>query len=286
MRIFYLGKFEEEHNTENYIAHALQKAGVEVKCQNSRTTLSLEVTWTLIQKFKPQIVLFSKSPCHFAKELIQVCRINGIKTVCWQFDLFIGYRARRLPQFWSDYLFTTDGGHDAEFKELGCNHYTLRQGIHKPESRLFIKPYKYDLAFVGSDIKSRSALLKFLRQQYNFVHHTNTRGLRLNEALAEVKIVVGDSYPSDGYWSNRIYEILGRGGFLLHPSTVGLDSEFVDGKHYVSYERDNFENLATAIDLFLREDSQREAIRQQGHLLVKENYTYQHRVEELLAAIS
>jgi len=291
MRIYYIGKFKEEHNTENYVTAAFEELGHKVYQYKHNKKETLAQIFNRIQEFGADTVLFSKAEFPEAKKLIDLCYAKGILTVCWQFDLFIGYRSKLPEQFWSDFLFTTDGGHQREFIKLRCNHRLLRQGIHKPEAiKIDSTEYKYDVAFVGScthvSHESRRNLLKFLQQRKSFIHYQTMRGLKLNEALNQVKIVVGDSYPSPNYWSNRIYEITGRGGFFLHPFTEGLDSEFEDGEHYVGYQRGNYKQLCDRIDLLLREDSARERIRQAGFEKTRNCYTYTHRVQELLSIIS
>jgi spore maturation protein CgeB len=112
------------------------------------------------------------------------------------------------------------------------------------------------------------------------------RGLKLNKLYWSTKIVVGDTlcidfkYPD--YWSDRVYETLGRGGFLIHPYVSGMEREFEDKKHLVFYEYGNFKQLKELIDYYLEHDEEREAIRKAGHELVKEKYTYKNRWEYIL----
>jgi spore maturation protein CgeB len=103
---------------------------------------------------------------------------------------------------------------------------------------------------------------------------------------ASTKIVVGDtlcpnfSYPD--YWSDRVYETLGRGGFIIHPYISGMEKEFTDKEHLVFYEYKNFKQLKELIDYYLEHDEEREKIRVSGHNLVKEKYTYKNRWEQIL----
>tara|TARA_R110002020_G_scaffold34660_5_gene105290 strand:+ start:6151 stop:6486 length:336 start_codon:yes stop_codon:yes gene_type:complete len=110
--------------------------------------------------------------------------------------------------------------------------------------------------------------------------------MELNEALSKIKIVVGDSHPSDYYWSNRIYEITGRGGFILHPKTLGLEEDFQDGVHYVSYERGNFKQLKEKIEFYLNNQKLADTIRENGHAHCKQNLTYTHKVRELISKVT
>jgi spore maturation protein CgeB len=124
----------------------------------------------------------------------------------------------------------------------------------------------------------------------DFVHHgwggeDEIRGEVLNNYLASAKIIVGDSVPTPYYWSNRIYEILGRGGFLIHPKVEGLDKEFKPYKHYVPYERGNWSQLKEIIDYYLVHDEERKKIQMAGFRYCKKHYTYTKRVAELLKQI-
>lgn len=86
------------------------------------------------------------------------------------------------------------------------------------------------------------------------------------------------------YWSNRIYEILGRGGFLLHPRTVGLDAEFRDGEHYAGYDCGDWTWLRERIDYWLTHADEREHIRRTGFERMA-TLTYRDRCAELLQKI-
>jgi hypothetical protein len=244
----------------------------------------------LVKSFGCDVVLFAKSRRPWVPSFLEWCRDRGIITVCWLWDLYWGYRPDRPEQFHADLLFTTDGGHEKEFAKNGHNHAVLRQGIHKPEHVAYPQDYAHDVAFVGSATKTghRHKLLSWLNDNYRnrFIHHTDTRGLELNKALARVKVVVGDSYASPHYWSNRIYEITGRGGFLLHPRTVGLNEEFTEGKHYIGYQGGRCDHdLRDLIEFWLAHNEERRIIQRQGFAYCGKHYTYEYRVASLLSQI-
>jgi len=291
MKIVYLGQFRYSYSTEIYVEYALRSKGVTVVRQPYDAGMNPKQRWEHIQKHNPDFVLFSKAPVPGTEAILDLCRAHEIPTVCWQWDIYFGARECELPpQFYADYLLTTDGGHSEEFSMAGCNHSVLRQGIHKPHASMKKPNYLYDVGFVGGLGKDsiRQGLIKWLSSTYRkrFVHHTKTRGTKLNEALAQIRIVVGDSYPSDHYWSNRIYEITGRGGFILHPYTVGLSDDFQDGVHYLSYERNNFKELKKKIEQCLEDTETTDRIRVDGHDHCKNNLTYDHRVAELLQRVT
>ena len=293
MKLFYIGKFELPHRTENYVTYALQKRDVTVRQYQCGTEQSPTDLIQSIKEFDPEVVLFSKAEPKGCLAILDYCRSKKITTVCWQWDLYWGHRRKMPAQFRADLLLTTDGGHPNEFRNYGCNHYVLRQGIHKPEwTRRTRSPQDqiFPLAFVGGALghANRRRLLAWLTATYGskLRHHTSTRGLDLNNSLAKTKIVVGDTHPSPYYWSNRIYEIIGRGGFLLHPETEGLDQDFTAGEHYIPFRhKRGYSELQRAIEYWLNHDEEREQIRKAGWEHCGKYHTYGKRVDVLLDVI-
>lgn len=299
MKIVYIGDFRKPYDTERYVAHAFKELGHEVQCyQEDR--LNIDDPQEIVNEIKTmgaELVLFSKgSPRGNAKQLIESLKAAGIKTATWLFDLYFGlpnFRAerlkKRLPPYNVEFIFSTDGGHQKEFEEIGVKHLLLRQGIHEPEAIMYDRPKTQDIVFVGNDAyQTRANMLEMLHSHYGKRFKwrgkpgDTIRNLPLNELYASTKIVVGDSQPSPRYWSNRIYETLGRGGFLLHPYVEGLEEEFEIGKHLVTYKYGDLDDLFAKIDYYLEHEEEREAIRKAGFEHVKANYTYKHRCQKLL----
>lgn len=295
MNILYIGKFEKYFRTENYVTHALQQLGHKVHKMPVDSIDDLKGLKRTTIGWDINLVLFSKASQPFFKDYIEFCRVEGITTATWVFDLFWNFPGSRVmpPQMYhSDYVFTTDGGNQYYWDKYGINHKVLRQGIHLPDAYTRPTDYKYEIAFIGNLMKipaymERRILIEYLRETYGKrVYETNnTRGKDLNTLLSRTKLVVGQSIPSDYYWSNRIYEILGRGGFLLHPFTRGLEDEFEEGVHYVGYDRHDLTDLKDKIDYYLEHTEEQEKIRAAGHQLVKEKYTYEKRCQEMLSQI-
>lgn len=298
LKVFYIGKFELFYRTENYVARAFEHLGIEVKKRHITNSMTCNVLLGQIERFNPDVVLFSKSNVVWFKEVIEWCRERGIVTVCWLFDLIWDIpRANKysgFPQFNCDLFFATDGGHKSQWVKVGANHITLRQGIHLEEAVCFDREeIVHDVGFVGTMYGhgGRGLLMRWLFAYYQqrYKHIQGVRGLALNKVLAQMGVIVGDSYPSPNYWSNRFYEILGRGGMMLHPYTDGLDQEFIEGVHYIGYERitrkHEFIGLVGKIDNLLKTPERIEEVRKNGFEHVRKNYTYTHRVVELLRCI-
>lgn len=250
--IAYYGHFGE-HNTESYIAYALENMGHSVIKLPPDSMDLPECDFRLFARIHGYYVINnSKEP-----------------TVCWIFDLYRNLipspifegRTTQEPQFSADIVITTDGGD---------NYHTVRQGVHRPHKIMYSADKIYDTIFVGNPYSYyRRDIIKRLKLKLV----ENTRGLELNKLLAQTKIVVGDSVPADYYWSNRVYEITGRGGFLIHPKTKGLPD------YIPQYERGREKKV---IDHFLKCEDERETLRQIQFI---ECPTYHDRVFELLQII-
>ena len=292
IKIFYIGGFSKSYDSEVYIAHGFRELGVDIKCWDESLNLPLDMLLERIEMFNPDFVLLSKNK-KYGKPLIE--RLRGkYLTVSWLFDLYHDLpremgcqRSTKDSPFYADRVFMSDGG------EVGIQKETIRQGIHEPEAVLGKANVDHDVVFIGSDTYfGRHKMIEFLKETYGdrFAHYgmggkPEVRGLELNNLLAGSKVVVGDSVHSPNYWSNRIYEVIGRGGFLLHPKVEGLDEEFEPYKHYIPFERGNFDQIKEIVDYYISHDKEREKIRLAGFDFCKTNYKYQDRCLTLLQKV-
>lgn len=237
------------------------------------------------------------------EDMIKALRSAGIVTCGFHLDLYWGLniadkRTDRIGKhpFWKmDYVFTADGGHQKEFAERGVNHYWLPPAVceracHRGTYNL---DYAVDVAFVGQrnyhpEYPFRAKLVDWLQSTYGdrFRRYAGDtewglfREERLNDMYASVKVCVGDSCfagKSNLYWSDRIPETLGRGGFLLHPEVPGLD---VMG--LVTYKPQDFDDLKTKIDYYVENGQERKIQSNMGFGWVRANETYTNRVRKML----
>ncbi len=103
------------------------------------------------------------------------------------------------------------------------------------------------------------------------------------------KIAIGDNqYPGKrGFVSNRLIEALAAGVFMLHQTIDGLDelTGLQDGVHYVSWT--DSADLQHKIEHWLapRRQQKRQAIADAGYAYVRENHSFDRRVEELMGLL-
>lgn len=289
MKIALVGKFTKLHD-EEYIARAFESLGHEVK-RIPQHHNAFDITLAL-STFRPKVLLYCKwNPPQDVWRMILILKREGMKTICWLFDLYFGYQreyqVRNMPFFRSDHVFTTDGGHQKEFVNMGIKHQCLRQGIFSKECVLlpFKKP-KYDVIFVGSDnpmYQSRTDIVMEIGAKWFGQKNTDDkRGMELNELYAESKIVIGDSFYSPHYWSNRVVETLGRGGFLIHQDVPGLKELYPD---LVTYERGNVNQLKEKIAYYLTNEKERREIIKKNFERVREHHTAEIQCKTLLELI-
>lgn len=291
-RISIIGKFRKLYD-EEHIARSFESIGCEV-LRVEEGLLSHQIIG-LTKEFNPDVVLWTKLSVTEPKVVCEA--MSEFKRVCWVFDLYIGYnreyRLQSHPAFKADYVFTTDGGNQEKFKELGVNHKCVRQGIWEEEC--FLEELNPDgsIIFVGSDNPSNSNRvdqLNFIQKEYKdrfkWYGRWNTnevRGTDLNKLYANSSIVIGDSVYSPHYWSNRVVETLGRGGFLIHQEVEGIKEEY---PYLVTYPRGDYVKLKELINYYLTHEDERREIINKNFQWVKQNYTTAKKCQELLNYIS
>lgn len=221
---------------------------------------------------------------------------------------------RSHPMFKVAHVFTADGGHPELFARDGVNHHWLPPGVnhhqaidvepgpvtvtrHDGQERV-VEPHQYLVGFAGSDgyhpeWPHRPALVEWLRATYGdrFLHigGSSTRrvtGLDLNRVLANVPVWVGDSCltaPTNAYWSDRIPETWGRGGFLIHPQVDALDAWYGMPHPGQEWETGDFGALRDEIETWLSLDVTRSSVRRRMAARTRTRDTYVQRVEYVLA---
>ena len=308
MRICYIGNFEPKHSTETHIALTLEDMGHEVT----------RIQETKNDRFRPEsaaghdLLLWTRTWVGFVtKGDLEAVRALGVKSVSYHLDLYVGISreiAMHDDPFWAtDYVFSTDGDPKSEefFKRMGVNHHWLPAAVYKKEAKkgTFRPEYACDVAFIGtafnyhSEWPYRNQLIQFLANTYKerFMLFgqkpgPSVRNQDLNDALASIKVVVGDSlvrrFTHENYWSDRIYETTGRGGFIVHPYIAGIETQFDLTKELVTYQFGNWEQLKGIIDFYLANEPIRNMIRDRAYTRTRREHTYHNRMATLLEVVS
>ena len=121
--------------------------------------------------------------------------------------------------------------------------------------------------------------------------HSAIDRVKMRQVCGETKIIIGDKFEmgadfkngAEYYWSNRIYQILGSGGFYLTPYIKGLEEEFENKKHIVWVE--SMDEMVKKIKYYLRYNKKREKIARDGYDLAHKKYKYADRVRCLIGEL-
>jgi len=326
LTIVYLGNFRHPWCTEVHIARELEGLGCHVmrwqepSDPTAGTRFSLRRLREHVRSERPDLVLFTRTwglPGEVTRMWREFEELGAV-TASYHLDLYVGLQREAGIEddpFWTTgFVFTPDGDpRSAEFfASKGINHHWLSPAVVSDECFIgdFDSRFDYDVVFVGSEGYHpewpwRGQLIHHLRERYGprfrrFGGDTPEgpiRGKALNDLYATARVVVGDSLCLPGhthYWSDRYFETLGRGGFLIAPEIIGLDQFLTPNAHYVPYRHPQ-SALAALTDgealhvvdwlvrWALREDQARRAIQIAGHEHVRANHTYKHRLAEALA---
>lgn len=310
MKIIYVGNFTQSHCTEVHIAATLEDMGHQVtRVQEDRSNRD-----NLIRLARGHdLFMFTRtwSNCVTLDHLRRLKNM-GIPTVSYHLDLYVGLKRQegldRDPFWRTEYVFSPDGdpASQAFFESKGIKHYYLKPGVFKQECIELQKNsdpnLQGEVIFVGGGAEYghpewpyRHQLVKWLEEAYGakykkYGHPERTvRNMELNQLYANAKIVIGDSlclnFTHPYYWSDRVYETIGRGGFIIHPYIKGLEEEFTDGENIVFYQYGNFDELRAKIDFYLGNESERKRIQTNGFNFVRENATYHNRLQQVLDTV-
>lgn len=290
MKILYLGNFNNSNNNkaEESIKYALEDMGHEVVSFDEKDYTN-EQLWSASKE--ADLFLFFKLGTSFGKTMEDVRELlSGIECikVCWYWDKIWGNRYDYMNAIvpLSDFVFMTEG---TFFRRMNLiNVLELKQGLDKRSCYIGKKKKKFnfDIAFAGSIYGERANWANLMKNTYGGMFNV-VNGVfddDLNDLCASAKIFVAPRYPQDDfYWSNRIYQIVGRGGFMIHPKLHGLTKEFEDGKHVVFYKDEK--DMVEKIDYYLEHPEERKKIAKAGMEYCKKNHTYHHALEKMFKLI-
>lgn len=313
MRVAYVGNYSQPHCTEVHIAKTLENLGHKVtRIQETQTREN--PNWA--EQVKGHDLFLYTRTWGQMVTLDDLAKIKamGIPSASYHLDLYVGLKREsglKDDPFWrTDYVFTPDGSATAKkvFDNYGINHYYIKPGVFKEECTILEPNSEPNLgnyvvfvgggsAYMHKEWPYRRQLVSWLEKTYKqryskYGHPERTvRNIELNQLYANSGVVVGDSlclnFDKPYYWSDRVYETIGRGGFIIHPYIKGMEEEFQDGHNIVFYEFNNWKQLQEKIDYYLNPDNayERSQILLNGYTKVLQDCTYDNRLTQALDII-
>lgn len=311
MRVGYIGNFGPSHSTETHVSRAFTSQGHTVTQLQENEPLQ----WFDLDPSRFDMILWTRTGWDWKlygttageahvrqRRLIELSAERGVPTVGYHLDRWWGLSRQgeisTEPFFCVSLLITADGGHQEQWAAAGINHAWLPPGVSAPECAP-CEPhneYRSRVAFVGSwenyhtEWRHRFDLVKHLRDNWDCAFwpkpRTAVRGDELRKLYASTEVNVGDSCllgNADSYWSDRIPETLGRGGFLIHPHVNGLDEHFQPGEHLATWAVNDWAGLDERINYYLECPDERKRIAASGRAHVLAHHTYEVRVGQIIA---
>src|SRR5215831_4658075 len=243
-RVVFVGNFSVPFSTESHHKWTWEQMGWEVTAlqENQTSTDIIVAACQTAQLFQYTHTHGWETGGTFSMdEALEKIRKMGVPSFSYHLDVYWGLnrldqRENRIGKHASwkvDHFFSTDGAHEEEYKNRGVNHHwmppaVVGYGCYKGESRPALST---DVAFIGSstyhpEYPFRGRLIQALQSKYGdrFNVFTGMREKQLNDLYASVKVVVGDHCFAGlpHYWSDRLPETCGRGGFIVYPETEGM----------------------------------------------------------------
>jgi len=298
MKIVFLGNFSVPYSTESHHRWTWEKLGHQVVAlqENKATTDQVVEACKDAQLFQwTHTHTWSTTGSFSPEEMLNRIHAMGVKSFSYHLDVYFGLEAwdrrdslvGKHPSWKVQHWFSTVGSKDEEFKSRGVNHHWLPPAV--VEYGCFEGVYQSGLAcdvgFTGSvgyhpEYPFRGKMVQALQKYYGsrFRVFQGYREQNLNNLYASVKVLVGDHCfaGTPKYWSDRLPETCGRGGFIVYPQTEGMTIPVV------TYKPQDIDDLFDKIDYYITRDAEREAIRKEQFRWVKEHDTYTQRLQEVL----
>ena len=297
MRFAYVGNFDAPYSTENDVARALRNNGHEVV-----RIAEQNLDWTEVPKLAEgcDVFLWTRTagfdPPDLTTQDWALKRLD-MPTVGYHLDRWWGLNREadiiRSPFFGVDLLCTAHGS--PEWEKHGYRHRWFPPAISREwtEPGTFRNQWASEIGFVGNLIgygheewaPYRRAIADKFRKRLRVFPGPGKRAIRgksLADIYASGKVFIGDSClvgEPIRYWSDRVPESLGRGGFLIHPDVVGLKQQHPD---IVTYTLGDLDELVELVDYYLGHDELRAGIAAENRRHVLAHHTYEHRMEGLV----
>ncbi len=299
LRVLHLGNFKSAWRHEALTANALEELGHSVRRIHEYAEASPTSVLAELESGRYDCLLFYKgrigAQTHAevfnpTGELIaEVLEHTKVPCYTWYVDRAYQYEFQPSREAWmrrvaplcrvafvaETALTHTNWGHWHLLREP-CDARSVRE-MTVPESE------KQDLAFLGQIYGTRAEELSAVTAAFPIDIIEGVYGADLSALIPRYRIVLGPRFPCvSGYWGNRVYVVLGNGGFFLAPDVPGMREEgLVAGEHFAALGDDP----VASIRKWLANPVERLRIAREGKQLVLSRFTYTHAVSELCRVI-
>ncbi len=300
LRFLYLGNFKDPNKMEQAVASILESLGHRVTRRHDSDVPSPDCLVEEANGGQHDCLLFHKG-CIGARSLgdvlqptgdaiAEVIKRSNIPCYTWYCDRAYQYDFDPSGELWMRKVaplcrvaFVSDGQLAATD---WANWHVLRQGAHREKVRPaeVAESDRRPIAFVGQVYGERGRELGAIAKSFQVDIIDGVFDARLNAVLKSYKIILGLNYPlAPGYWGDRLYIVLGHGGFFLAPEIEGMREEgFLPDVHYGRRKEDPVADIRD----WLERPADRDRIARAGQAHVLAHHTTQHRVEKMCRVIA
>lgn len=297
MKLFHLGLCVGEHPKDSmrkaFLANVSDYKELSTGVQNVN-----QRAVDIVRQFRPDIVFMQiQAPNIITMQTVQEFKRCGAWVVNWNGDI------RHETPDWMKQMATvcdrtlfTNQRDARNVRNGGYLEIGYDPEIYKPEGeKIPCRP----IAFFGNNYGQAQFPLSGMRLEMNHalqqrfwrnygVYGTNWPNASGNfnhsqyeeaKAYRSVKVAINLShFDEEQYTSDRLYRIMGTGVFCLAREYAGMP--FVSGKHLYTWR--TIPELIRLIEYYMLHDEEREMIAKEGHEYVKENFTFDCMVKNLL----
>ena len=319
-RITIISRFKVPYDTGYYLANAFIEMGYKVMVfGNLNEENPFESLIGLIKDFNPDLVLIFKG-LDFQEDWIEEIKKQNIVTVLWYPDVDHALPSWVIPIGRKvDYCFTMAEGWIEEWKKEGIKHISwLSQGFEPffylyreitPGER---KNFQSDMTFIGNIDSTklyrsrRYHLMRIIKEGFQL----KWWGQKLGRKPVNIPVIfsrLGRSYGGRFVYfqdfakivqcskilvafdavpevrksmSARMYTAIGCGAFYLCQYVEGVEEVFIPDKEIVTFRDDD--EMIDKIKYYLPKEDKRKEIAMAGQRRVLSEYTYQHRLKEMM----
>jgi glycosyltransferase involved in cell wall biosynthesis len=316
LRILYLPIYEDLHKAQRAqkrgLRDALGKLGIVLEYDYvSRARHNINVNRELIainQTFRPAVIFTQFHGIdEIKRETIARMRLDNPAALVlnWNGDYWpeVYLQPAMLDMLrWYDLALCVNNHMVAEYEARGIPACYWQIGSEDPQD--FPDMPSHDVLFLanayGAERQRFGPVVKGLEQELGInvgIYGSGWGNLGSGQTLYDfatshalmrnAKIVIGDNQHNDGsaFVSNRFFETLHCGAFLLHQEIANFDelTGYVAGKHYAVYRDDN--DLKTQVRYYLEYEAERQKIAKAGKWYTRRWQSFDVRVKQLFTQI-
>lgn len=300
-RIFYIDLFSKT-NSNFYWADAFSRVGV---TQTFETRERKEHLKELILEFKPSHIHLGGSvkPGRSVNPVLlaQVKEVLGCGISSFYGDCAYSEYHLKLAEV-VDYVYISNKTHAQINAGKGFQNFRYLPCPTEPRVfRYYPARRDCDLLFIGgNNDEYRKELLERVDKKFDLVvvgpdwEDTGlcflppTYGRGFSTLCGQAKISLGFNRKAgltlDGYFSNRLPNLLASRAFVVQTYSAGLEKLFRNHGHLVWYKSES--ELFSLLDYYLKHPKKRESIAKSGQQEILAGYTFDHHVRKMIKECS